>query len=73
MTGMFMAAQAQAAVVAQLNREVVRVVNSPAVKEKVFAVGVETVGRSPEELASAMRSDMTSLGKVIKDAGIPDE
>lgn len=39
-------------------------------KEKFFNVGVETVGSSPRQLASLIKSDMVKWEKVIKDAGI---
>jgi tripartite-type tricarboxylate transporter receptor subunit TctC len=73
MTGMFASAHTPMALITRLNQEVVRVLNRADVKEKFFSAGVETVGSSPEELAAAMKSDMTRLGKVIKDAGIRDE
>jgi tripartite-type tricarboxylate transporter receptor subunit TctC len=57
----------------RLNHEVVRVLNLPDVKEKFFKAGVETVGSSPEKLGAAMKSEITRLGKVIKDAGIRGE
>ena len=42
----------------------------PEVKEKFLNVGVEVVVSSPEEFATAIKSEMAKLGKVIKDAGI---
>lgn len=54
----------------RLNQEIVRVLNSPDVKEKFLYAGVETVGSSPEQLAAAIKSEMATVGKVIKDAGI---
>jgi tripartite-type tricarboxylate transporter receptor subunit TctC len=56
-----------------LNREVVRVINLPDVKEKFFVGGAEVVGSSPAELAAAMKSNMARWGKVIRDAGIRAE
>jgi hypothetical protein len=34
----------------------------------LFNVGIEVVASSPAELASAMASEMTRMGKLIKDA-----
>ena len=59
-----------AAVIKRLNQEVVRLVNQPDVKEKFFNVGVEVVGSSPQEFATAMKSEMARLGKVINEAGL---
>jgi tripartite-type tricarboxylate transporter receptor subunit TctC len=57
-------------VMARLNQEFVRVLNQPEVKQRFVSTGVETVGSSPDELAARIKSEMTRLGKVIRDAGI---
>ena len=51
----------------------VRVLNRAEIKEKFLATGQEIVASSPEAFASAIQSDMTRMGKIIKDAGIRDE
>ena len=56
-----------------LNREIVRALNKADVKEKLFNSGVETVGSSPQQLASTMKSEMARMSKVIKDTGIRSE
>ncbi len=56
-----------------LNQNIVRVLNITEVKEKFFNVGTETVGSAPEEFATTIKSEMTRMGKVIKDAGIRAE
>ncbi|MBI3043737.1 MAG: tripartite tricarboxylate transporter substrate binding protein [Betaproteobacteria bacterium] len=68
--GIFAPAGTPAAIVNRLNQEVVRVLNSPDVKERFFKTGMEVVGSSPEEFAAAIRSDMARMGKVLKAAGI---
>ena len=40
------------------------------VKDRFFKDGAETVGNSPEQFGALIKSDMTTLGKVIKDSGI---
>ena len=67
---MFAPAGTPAATIARLNQEIVRALNRNDLKEKMFNVGVEVVGSSPEQLAVTMKADMARLGKVIKDAGI---
>ena len=47
-----------------------RVLNKVDVKQKLLNVGIEVIGSSPEELTATMKSEMASVGKVIKDAGI---
>ena len=63
-------AKTPAPIIKRLNQEVVRVLKQPDVKEKFFNTGVETVGSSPEQLAAMAKSEMTRIGKMIKDVGI---
>ncbi len=67
---MFAPAKTQAAIVERLNREIVQILIKKDTKEKFFKFGLEAVGSSAEELATVMKSEMTRMGKVIKDAGI---
>ncbi len=71
--GIFAPAGTPAIIISRLNQEIVRVLNSPEVKEKFFKAGVEVVGSSPEKFAAAITSDMARMGKVIKAAGIRAE
>jgi tripartite-type tricarboxylate transporter receptor subunit TctC len=68
--GMFAPAGTSAKIVALLNREIVRALNKPEVKELLSRDGTEVIGTSPQELTASMKSEMASLGKVIKAAGI---
>jgi tripartite-type tricarboxylate transporter receptor subunit TctC len=58
------------AIVNRLNQEIARAVNEPEVKEKLFEIGIDSVGSSPEELAQVMTAEVAKWGKLIKDAGI---
>ena len=73
MFGVLAPAKTPATLVRRLNEEILRVLKTPDVREKLFNVGVEIVGSSPDELAVAMKSEIARLGKVIRDAGIRDE
>ena len=57
-------------VTALLNREIIRAINSADVKEKLAALGFETVGMTPEQSAALFRSEGTKWAKVIREAGI---
>jgi tripartite-type tricarboxylate transporter receptor subunit TctC len=70
MTGIWAPAKTPEAVINRLNREIVRMLNLPDVREKFLNAGVEAVGTSPEQFASAVKIDTARWGKVIKDAGI---
>lgn len=66
----FAPAGTPAPIVTRLNEEIVRVLNRPEVKDKFHASGIETVGDTPEALAALIKSEITKMGKVIKEAGI---
>ena len=57
-------------ITAWLNREIVKVLAMPVVKDRAQALGFEPVGNSPEEFAAQIKSDGAKWGKVIRDAGI---
>lgn len=71
--GVLAPAKTPDAVTARLNQEIVRVINRADIKEKFLSVGTETVGSTSEQFALAIKSEMTRLGKLIKDVGIRDE
>ena len=69
-TVVFAPAKTPASIINRLNRESVRVLSTEVAKKKIFSIGAEAVGSSPQEAAAAIKSDMAKYGKVIKDAGI---
>ena len=68
--GLFAPAATPRAIVSRLNEEVVRIFNGTDLKERFLNAGSEVVASSPEQLAAAIKLEMTVLGKLIKDAGI---
>jgi tripartite-type tricarboxylate transporter receptor subunit TctC len=71
--GVFVPARTPPDVVAALNREVVKAVSSPDIKERFAAIGFVPVGTTPEEFGAVIRSDMESFSKVVKAANLrPD-
>ena len=73
MYGVFAPAATPPAIISRLNQEIVKALRRPDIKEKFFGAGVETVGSPPDQLSAAMKSEMTVMGKLIRDAGIRDE
>jgi tripartite-type tricarboxylate transporter receptor subunit TctC len=69
-TALFAPPGTPAVIVRRLHRETVSLLHHRDVKERFFNVGVETVAGTPEQLAASVKSEMTRLGKVIKDAGL---
>lgn len=66
--GMFAPAETPRPIVNKLNQEIVRVLNSADMKEKLFKRGLEVVGSTPEELMTMVEADMKKLGKFITGA-----
>ena len=67
--GIFAPAKTPVAVVRRLNQEIVKVLARADVRERFLNTGVEVVGSTPEEFASAMKADITRLSKVVKESG----
>jgi tripartite-type tricarboxylate transporter receptor subunit TctC len=57
-------------IVDRLHAAIVAMLQTPAVKDRFLASGVETVGSTPERFAEVIRTDTARMSKVIKDAGI---
>jgi tripartite-type tricarboxylate transporter receptor subunit TctC len=70
LTGIFAPARTPAGIVNRLNQEIVRFMARPEVKERFLNAGTEPIGSTPEQLAAAMKADMSKMDKVIKEAGI---
>jgi len=71
--GVFAPAKTPAPIVNRLHQEIVRTLNRPDTKEKLFNGGMEVVGSSPDASVTIIKADMARMGKVIKDAGIKAE
>jgi tripartite-type tricarboxylate transporter receptor subunit TctC len=54
-----------------LNREIVKVMALPDVKEKCAQLGFDAVADTPDEFAAYIKKEVDKWGKVIKDAKIP--
>lgn len=57
-------------IITKLNRETVRVLNMPDVRERLLAMGAEPVGSSVEEFAAFMKFERERWGKFIKEIGL---
>lgn len=54
----------------KLNRAVVKVLESPEVRERLLAQGAEPMPSTPQAFASFMREEMTKWAPVVKQAGV---
>jgi tripartite-type tricarboxylate transporter receptor subunit TctC len=71
--GLFAPANTSRDVVARLHGEVVRALAAPEVRERIEAMGAETVGSAPEELAAEIKGDIAKWAKVVHYANIRPE
>ena len=71
--GVMTPAGVPAAIIGKLHKDIVQVLQSPDVRDKLAADGAEPVGSTPEEFARMIRQELDKWAKVIKAAGIkPD-
>ncbi|MBI2288802.1 MAG: tripartite tricarboxylate transporter substrate binding protein [Betaproteobacteria bacterium] len=68
--GLFAPAGTPVSVIGTLNQEVVQFLRKADVKERFFSTGMESVGTSPAEFESVVKSDIAKWGKLIKTARI---
>jgi tripartite-type tricarboxylate transporter receptor subunit TctC len=69
--GMFAPAGTPKAVITRLNREIVKALATPEMREQLAKVGVDAESSSPEQLGKLLRSEVVKWEKIIKAAGIP--
>jgi tripartite-type tricarboxylate transporter receptor subunit TctC len=71
--GLFAPAGTPPAIVNRLHQELAKTLNSEDVKQKLFNAGSQVVTNAPDAFASAMRSDIDRIAKLVKVAGIKAE
>ena len=71
--GLVAPAKTPRAIVERLNKEVVRIVQSPEVKERLLQIGNEPVGSSPAQFAAFIKAEIAKWGKIAKQAGVKPE
>lgn len=68
--GLLMPAKTPRDIVVRLNREIVKILRLPDVRERLAAQGAEPAGNTPEEYAASLEADLARWAKVVKTAGI---
>jgi tripartite-type tricarboxylate transporter receptor subunit TctC len=68
--GVHVPAATPGTVTSKLNRELLRIIALPDVKERMFALGMDVAGGTPEEFGVLVKSDIAKWAKVIKEAGV---
>lgn len=72
MMGFFAPAHLPPAMVTRLHGEVLRVLNTREITERLFGAGVEVVGSTPREFADKIKFEMDKWGKLIRDSRLRD-
>ena len=71
--GIVAPARTPPAIVAQLNRELRKIIDSPDIKSKLGNVGFEAFSSSPKEFEDFVKVQLGKWGTMVKDAGIQPE
>ena len=71
--GLFTPAGAAPAIVSRLNQETARIFQSPEVRDRLAATGVESVASTPEALVATIQSEVTRIRGVVASAGLREE
>jgi tripartite-type tricarboxylate transporter receptor subunit TctC len=60
-------------IVDRLRTELIKVMQSPDIKERFTLLGMQPVTSTPQELATLLKDELAKWGKVVRDAGIKPE
>lgn len=71
--GMFAPARTQPTLLGKINRDVVGILQTPAMRTALLDQGAEPVPGTPEQFAAFIKSETVKWGRVIKIAGIKPE
>lgn len=71
--GLAVPSSTPAAIVAQLNQDINKVLNEPAVKQRISDLGLNASPTTPDEFSKQIRRDYDRWGALIKQAGIKGE
>jgi tripartite-type tricarboxylate transporter receptor subunit TctC len=71
--GLFAPARTPPEIVSRLNAEMVKLLNSPDVRDLLLKQALEPQGGPPENVTRVLREDMPKMNKIIKQLGIKPE
>jgi tripartite-type tricarboxylate transporter receptor subunit TctC len=60
-------------IITKLNQEIVRILHTDELKDRLSADGSEPVGNTPEQFGAHIKSEVAKWSKVVKEAGIRAE
>jgi len=56
-------------VIGKLNSEIIKVLNTPDVTQRLATLGIDVLGTTPDEYAEAIRTKIQKYGKLVRDSG----
>jgi tripartite-type tricarboxylate transporter receptor subunit TctC len=68
--GLLAPAKVPAAIIKRINESTVRFLATPDAREKLLTLGVEASPSTPDEFTAQIKSDVSRIGKMVKEAGI---
>jgi len=71
--GVLVPARTPQAIISTLHREIVKVLRTPAIRERFSTEGVDPVGDTPEHFGAYIKEELVKWGKVVADTGMRAE
>jgi tripartite-type tricarboxylate transporter receptor subunit TctC len=71
--GLVAPGQTPAEVINKISEVTQRITREPAFREKMFEIGSEPVGDTPEKFRATIRNDIQRWSKIVREAGIKPE
>ena len=68
--GMYAPGRTPAAIVNLLQREILRILQAPDVRDRLFSNGIEVIGNTPQEFAAMIKADVEVKRKLLKQIGM---
>ena len=68
--GMYAPGRTPASILNLLQREIVRILQAPEIRERLFKSGIDIVGNTPQEFAAMIKADVEAKRKLLKQIGM---
>jgi tripartite-type tricarboxylate transporter receptor subunit TctC len=68
--GMYAPGRTPVPILNLLQREIVRILRTPEIRERLFSNGIDIVGNTPQEYAAMIKADVESKRKLLKQIGM---
>jgi tripartite-type tricarboxylate transporter receptor subunit TctC len=68
--GIFAPSGTPGALVAMIHSEIVRMLASPDVQQRLLTEGADAIGNTPRQFAAQLKNDMVKWAKVARESGI---